>query len=109
MSGPITYTFSHGTLTIETSSIANLKNGGDGPVTVRKEEYRYEVDPSRLPKRIVLKPIEDDVGKEKKNIYEFRDGMLWMCPDDATSKSLAALKNDRFGDGWLIGLAPITK
>jgi hypothetical protein len=106
--GPISYDFGADTLTVESCSIPNAKDGRAVPTTVFVKRYHYRLMiPQRNPSQIILTPIGVQGGKDETWIYEFRDGWLWMCPDDvAAPKNRSSLHPGNDGSGWLIGLEP---
>jgi uncharacterized protein (TIGR03067 family) len=105
LEGAVTFTFGDGTLVVTSHS---SPKPGYAPEEDSVLRYHFRLDISHDPKQIVITPIGGKSKTAQKKIYEFRDGMLWMCPDDGpTPKDRTSLDSGRSGDGWLEGLEPV--
>jgi hypothetical protein len=104
--GPMYYLFTEDTLSIITVEVD--KGGGEPrrPSTPQMGSYRYHVETSAKSRRMRLTPIAKSATRPADYVYEFRDGALWIAPDQA-DKTAAELLRPGGPSGWLVGLMKI--
>lgn len=59
--------------------------------------YRYDIDQSTTPKRLVLKSLPGETPHEFRDLYEFREGVLWICNEEQAPDTASPLHPSRPG------------